>query len=1001
MPSFLFTDIENSTLKWQAHPRSMARCLENHDGIIEKCITSFGGSVVKTTGDGFLAVFHNGGALLCACGIQHALSRENWDSVEGMSVRIGVHSGPVTERGDDFFGTSVNRAARVMAAASGGQIVFTEKALRSDTVPPGNDLLNHGLHMLSDLLDPLRLYTLAWSGCPESDHKPLRTISLSRGSLPLQSTPFVGREDDLRRVRTILTGDSCRLLTLLAPGGAGKTRLALQAAADLFPVFTDGVFFIPLEQVGDTGAVTAEICRRMGITLAGPYGEMQQLLAGMRGMKCLLILDNIEHLPDCGSMISSILAGTAEARILATSRHRTGLREEWLYEVGGLSLPGEQHPSFEEADGCTLFMQVAERTAPGFDPDDEQRCSIESLCALLEGSPLGIELAASWVRLVPPSAVLSELRRDLSLLESADPLAPSRQKTLGQAFDYSWKLLSDSDRKAMAGASVFRGDFTAVAFGMVTGGNLKDLAALHDKSLLRRSGTDRFALHGIIRGFAREHIEAHPDGAAGLERNHRDCYASLCAELLPLLKSGGQQNALEAIQSDLANIREGFIKAAATGSGASVESYSDALSIFFQTKSRLREGKALLEEALATLVERGFDSPEALPESRKSLAVVMTSAAVFNVMTGNLDAASKLAASALEIARSVGSSMDSARSLNILGIVSYNRGDHPGAAGLFEEALSHRDVIRDPWVQSSILCNQGNAHESLGNTEKAAECLKRALSLARTTGDRFRTASILVNLGRMLERKSGMEMLGEALAIREELEDSKGIAFIHGALASLDEDPAGEAALDHWLRALSIQREIGDRPGASRTLFSLGNLEAERGRLDKALEYFSNSMELAGSIGATRAWHEALCRKALVMAAAGMTSQALETMECANTDPQPPSFEKHHATTALCAHMAREPKLALGAIREALGSAEGQFLPETLTAAALITTDLNRTDAATACLDSLSKRLQEVPAEIRGLLPNGSGGSGKAPDQTDLAALLGQIFANALKQKKC
>lgn len=1005
MPSFLFTDMENSTLKWQTHPEFMPLCLETHDGIVGNCIASFGGSVVKTTGDGFLAVFHNGCALLCACEIQRAISRENWDGVGGLSIRIGVHSGPVTERGGDFFGTSVNRAARVMAVGSGGQIVFTEEALKSETVPAGTDMLNHGLHMLSDLLEPLRLYTHAWSGCPDSDHRSLRTISLSPGNLPLQNTPFVGRVDDLCRVKALLTRDSCRLLTLLAPGGAGKTRLALQAAADLVPVFPDGVFFVPLEQLRDPGSVTAEICRRMGITLAGPSTEMQQLLARMRGMKCLLILDNIEHLSDCCSIVSSILAGTGEAGILATSRHRTGLREEWLYEVTGLSLPGEECRSFEESDGCTLFMQVAERTAPDFDPDDEQRRSIESLCALLEGSPLGIELAASWVRLVPPSAVLSELRMDLSLLESVDPLVPSRQKTLGQAFDYSWKLLNDRDRKALAGASVFHGDFTAAAFSSVTGGSLRDLAALHDKSLLRRSGADRFALHGIIRGFAREHIEAHPDGAEGLLRNHRDCYAALCAELLPLLKSGGQQNALEAIQNDIGNIIEGFLHAAATGSGTSVENCSDALSIFFQTKSRLREGKTLFEEALATLSGRGFGFPEAQPESRKSLVVVMTSAAVFNVMTGDLDVAWKLAENALAIAESVEFRMGAARSLNILGIVRYNRGDHSGAAGLIEKALSHKDVTSDPWVESSILCNLGNVHNSLGNREKAVECLGRALGLARTTGDRFRMASILVNLGGLVDRNSGMEMLGEALAIREELGDRKGIAFLHAALASLDEDPAGEAALDHWLRALSIQREIGDRPGAARSLYSQGNLEAERGHLAEALSCFDESMALAGSIGATRAWHDALCRKALVMAASGMTSRALDTIGSAETDActagTPPSLEKHHSTTALCAYLAGEPELASGAILQALSTSVGQFLPETLAAAALISAGLNRTDAASACLDSLAKNLKEVPAEIRGLLPPGSGSAEKLPDQAELAALLGQVFANAHIGKKC
>lgn len=1005
MPSFLFTDIENSTLKWQTHPDSMPICLERHDRIIRDCIEAFGGSLVKTTGDGFLAVFINGSALSCAGGIQLSLSREDWSAVGGLSVRMGIHSGPVTEREGDFFGTSVNRAARVMAAGAGGQIVFTEDALKSETLPPSAGMLNHGLHMLSDLLDPIRLYTLAWSGCPDSDHRPLRTVSLSPGNLPLQSTPFVGREEDLNRVKAILTRDPCRMLTLMAPGGGGKTRLALQAAAELLPFFTDGVFFVPLEQVAENGAVTPEICRRMGITLSGPSGEMQQLLAGIRGMKCLIILDNIEHLPDCGSVISSILAGTREAVILATSRHRTGLREEWLYEVGGLSLTAGGCGASGMSDGCRLFMQVAERTAPGFTPDDDQRRSIEELCVFLEGSPLGIELAASWMRLVPPAAVLSELRRGLSLLESADPLVPSRQKTLGHAFDYSWRLLGKGDRQALAGASVFRGDFTAAAFINITGGSLRDLAALQDKSLLRPSGRDRFALHGIIRAYAGDHADAHPDGAEGLLKKHCAFHSSLCGELLPLLRSGGQQAALEAIQSDIDDIRYGFLHAAATLSGNALENYSDALSIFFQTKSRFSEGKALFEDVLKILAERGFDSADSPRDFRASYARVMTSAAVFNVVTGELDTAWKLAETALAVARSAGADMDTARSLNIMGIVRYNRGEHEGAAQLIEEALSHRDVVGDPWVQSSILCNLGNVHDSLGNRGKAVECLKRALGLARATGDRFRTASILFNLGRLVDGKQGMEMLGEALAIREELGDRKGIAFLHSALASQNPDPSGEAALDHWKKALSIQREIGDRPGASRTLYSLGNLEAERGRLDEALAFFAESMTLAGSIGATLAWHEALCRSALVTAASGKAAMALESMTNAGGDPFSsviqPSPERHHSVTALCAHLAGDPEHARDALTRAVSSAEGGFLPETLAIASLVLISLDRAEVASACLDELAGRMREVPAEIRGLLPGEPGGAEGNREKADLRTILVRTFGNAHNVEKC
>lgn len=975
MTTFLFTDIENSTLKWQNHPEGMSVSLAIHDRIIRRCVESHGGQVVKHTGDGFLAAFHNGEALICAAAVQRDIKARDWEETGGLRVRIGVHPGEAEARNGDFFGPSVNRAARITASGAGGQIVFSEEALRSERIPGELDARHHGRHMLTDLLEPIGLYTLFWSGDPEADHLPLKTVTTSPGSLPRQNTPFIGRADHIKSLTGMIRSDPCRMLTIQAPGGGGKTRLALQVAAEVMGHFPEGVFFVSMEDASGDEEFTARISGRLGISLQGPGGGFGQLLDGLRDRRCLLVLDNMEHLLPSRPLIGEILSGAPGVKILATSRHRLGLAEEHLCILPGLTLPGENGLDFESADSCALFLETAGRVSPGYTPDGKDRESIRELCRLLEGSPLGIELAASWMRLLPAASVLKEIEEDFSLLKKDDPSSPERHRSLRLAFDYSLRLLSEKDREALAGVSVFRGSFTPEAFRAVTGGGLQELASLHDKSLLKRSGRDRFRLHGILRSFALEIQEDHREGPGGLADRHCVHYGERCGALLPLLKSGEQLPALDETEADLENLRAGFLHALSHRNWRTVSRYASLLALFYQMRSRFIEGRVLFDQGLETLESREWHSPQAPPDRRNCVSLTASSGAMFHVITGNLDRGGELAEQARALSLGTEDPRGTARSLNILGIISFNRGGHEEAARLLELALEHGEETTDAWVQSSMLSNLGTVSRALGQRGRARKHLERALSLARETGDRFRIAQVLVNLGSVSERLRAMEMFTEALEIRKQLGDKKGIAFLHFSLGAMavEEDPV--EAERHWSEALAIQEEVGDRPGMVRTLHSLGDIEARKGNLEPASGLFRRSLELAGRIGALEAMNESRRRMALIRALTEGGGAGLDLMDRNLEEPcfrnSPLTRGAHHGVAALCAWMAGDPDRAGAEAVSALEARGEDPGWAALLSSALLCRDRKNRRMLRGCLALLNPG--EIPVEIRKLVPEGPG----------------------------
>ena len=468
--TFLFTDVEGSTRLLQEHGPAYADLLAEHRRAIREALARHDGVEVDTQGDAFFVAFPRAGeAVAAAAEAQRALA------AGPIRVRMGVHTGEPLLTDEGYVGMDVHRAARIAACAHGGQIVLSETTRRLlDAEPPLRDL---GEHRLKDLIGAERLFQLG-----EGDFPPLRTLDAT--NLPVVSLPLVGRERELEELVAMLSNGT-RLLTLTGPGGTGKTRLALQVAAELVGRLHDGVFWVPLGALTDPGLLPSEVAQTIGAP--------DDLTGFLRGRELLLLLDNFEHLLDAAPVVSAILGACAGVRVLSTSRAPLRVAGEHEYRVD--PLPDKQ--------AAALFTERARAVGREVAPD----ATVEEICRRLDGLPLAVELAAARTKLLAPERLLERLDSALALLTGGARDAPERQRTLRATIEWSYDLLDPGPRELFSRLSVFSGSFSLEAAEEVCGAELDDLGALVDYSLLKPIGEDRFFMLETIGEYGRERLE--------------------------------------------------------------------------------------------------------------------------------------------------------------------------------------------------------------------------------------------------------------------------------------------------------------------------------------------------------------------------------------------------------------------------------------------------------------------------------------------------------------
>jgi predicted ATPase/class 3 adenylate cyclase/phage tail protein X len=518
--AFLFTDIEGSTALWERHASAMGEAIARHDALIAAGVAASGGALIKTTGDGAYAVFPTvGQALAAALAIQRGCTEAVFDAIGGLRVRMAVHVGPAEQRDEDYFGPTLNRASRIMGIGHGGQVLVSDAAAAAGEAAlaaTGLALRRLGAHRLRDLSSPETIYQLVGPGLAGM-FPPLRSLDVRPHNLPVQLTSFIGRDVELVEIAKLM--DRHRLVTVLGPGGNGKTRFALHAAAEILDRYPDGVWFVELGGATETVQVAEQVASVLGITLAAGGIAVDQLASALRGQTMLIILDNCEHLIEGVAKLAATLLGRSQTvAVLATSRSVLGMVGECAFALAPLGLP-EASASLTvgtamDHAAIRLFVERAALVSSSGVLDDTSVQDIATICRRLDGVALAIELAAARIRMLTPRELLARLDDRFRILTGGSRMSLPRQQTLRALIDWSFSLLTPLEQAAFRRLGVFAGSFDlASAEAVIAGDGIDQLdvfdlvSSLQDKSLVMRlpsigGAASRFRLLESARHYA-------------------------------------------------------------------------------------------------------------------------------------------------------------------------------------------------------------------------------------------------------------------------------------------------------------------------------------------------------------------------------------------------------------------------------------------------------------------------------------------------------------------
>lgn len=636
--------------------------------------------------------------------------------------------------------------------------------------------------------------------------------TLKAQPLPRRTTSFVGRDPELVELGRLLGDAHVRLVTLVGAGGAGKTRLAVEAAAAEAASgrFPGGVVYVELAEVHDPADVVPAIARSLGATLPGRQAARHELLAYLDERPRLAVLDNAEHLVAAAPEIAELVRAAPRLSLLVTSRERLGLEDEQVFRVEGLPLPapGLALGEARYQDAAALFVQRARRVRLDFVLDERSLADVVRICHLVDGSPLAIELAAAWVRVMPVDAIGDEIAANLDFLTSTARDVPARHESLRATFEHSWHLLSDEERSVLGRLAVFDGGFSREGASRVAGATLARLASLVDKSLVRPVAGGRYDRHPLVHDFTRAKLEATPDELARARRAHADFVVTLVESAEEPLKGPDQAAWFERLEAEHANVRAALTWATAHDDGDVGLRITGALWRFWSVRGHARVGLRWSVELLA----RASATVDALTRAKAA-----SGAGVLAFALGDVTAAGHHHTEALLLRRAAGHTWGIAASLHNLGGVHASRGDHHAAEAHFEESLAILRSLDQPWSVASSLVNLGVLASLRGDVTLAKRHLEESLSLRRTIGDTVGMAEACRRLGD-LDRAAGdlaraRDRFREALSIEHEAGDVRGLIRSFETFAELAleaDDPVRGVRL--WAAGASLRAAVDAPP---------------------------------------------------------------------------------------------------------------------------------------------------------------------------------------------
>ncbi len=832
--TFLFTDVEGSTKLLHELGDAYSDALLEHRRLLREAFTVHDGIEVDTQGDAFFVAFGRASdAVAAAADGQLALSGG------AIRVRMGLHTGEPRLTDEGYVGLDVHKGARIAAVGHGGQVLLSQ-ATRALIDADVRDL---GPHRLKDLSVPERIFQLEIDGLP-SEFAPLKTLEAGIRNLPAPRTSFVGRTDELASIDRMLDEPDCRLLTLVGPGGVGKTRLALEAAARRIDRYQHGVHFVPLVGVPAPDLLAPAVAESLQFQVDNAHSAISardQLVDFLRERTTLLVLDNFEHLLDGRDLLTQVIEQAPQVELLTTSRERLQVQSEWVLDVEGLA-NGSGNGHAGDSAAVRLFVDRARQVDGAYALTDSERPHVERVCRLVNGMPLGIELAAAWASTLPCDEIADEIERNLGFLETSMHDIPERHRSLRAAFDQSWRLLSENERRVFSRLAVFRGTFARDAAAAVAGAGLADLHGLLSKSLVRRAGVGRFALHELLRQYAAERLAAEETELADARESHARFYVGMINARTDALLGERMMEARDELRVEIDNLRAATEWAVTQWSEEDARAVLSSLQSFFWAHDWY-EGS----QTFGQLVELPGPSHGGPPDVGKASDVVLSALAYQTYLGSALGYDERLDA----VARAC---------LPVLRQRHLTR-----ELGVCLLALGTNDCYRDLYEQSAV-------------------SLEEAVDVARSAGDQLTVAGSLSWLGfvRLLldDLTGAREAFEECRAVSAELGGPLMLGFAIsklGLLADAEGDYA--TAIDLHLEARELFAGAGDEAGAGYTQSRASMSAYCLGDYEQAMVH-----ALAGYEGFERANHRwgmtaSLCRLGFAAAALARFDEAREHLQ--------------------------------------------------------------------------------------------------------------------------
>ena len=867
--TFLFTDIEGSTRLWEQQAEAMQVAFQRQEAILRQAITAQDGYAYKMIGDAFQAAFQTAPAALeASVAAQRALHAEHWPLPEPLRVRMALHTGVVEERGDDYVGPVLNRVARLMAAGHGGQILLTAttRELVQDALPTGTSLRDLHEHRLKDLVRPEHVFQVVAPGLP-ADFPALTSLAHRPNNLPEQLTTFVGREHEIVEVTRLLAGT--HLLTLIGPGGTGKTRLTLEVAARVVDDFADGAWPVELAPLTDPTLVTQGVATALEVREVPGRSLRDVLIDYLRYKQLVLVLDNCEHLVDaCATLVDTLLRSCPKLKILASSRESLGIAGETVFRVPSLAVPelreapdstgappaaGLSSPAaLARYPAVRLFVERAQTALPGFELTSTNGPAVAQICRRLDGIPLAIELAAARVRVLTAEQIAARLGDRFRLLTGGSRTAVPRQQTLRALIDWSWELLSEPECMLLRRLSVFAGGWTLDAAERVGGDpdgsagrdpasessvpaeNVLDvLSQLVNKSLVvveQTQGTEaRYRLLETIRQYARDKL-LEVGEAAEVRDRHLQFYLAYAEAAEPYLVGPEMLAWLDRLETEHDNLRAALAWALERDADLALR-LAGAIGLFWDRRAYTTEGQRWLRSTLDRIDEVPPVEGEAARGRVAATAKSLVRLGLLEMDQGHNTAARSTLERGVRLARAAGDPQVEAFGLGLLALTSAVEGDLLAALATVEACETLCREHGYTWQRVLPLALRGGlAMQQPGDMAAGRADLEESVRLARAQGNPWISVTTHYNMGTILslsgdpgEARSWLE---EGVALSQHMHDRRFATAGRSQVAHLLRRQGNYAeatslyheTIGHWL-------EFGNRGALAHEIESLAFID--------------------------------------------------------------------------------------------------------------------------------------------------------------------------------